>query len=185
MQLSTNENVFHNRLLNVFSCSTVPSCVLVKARYSLRLRSERMCFRVPPFMARSSQRLVSWDSLAQGTHFVRPCGGSCAVNALSRFGRPAQHLLLLASSAHVQPHSVRRMCNESLDDSDCANNWDSARQGLTGRCCTQSVQAMSLRRFSQKTGSTNSAGGRGVSSAGPETLREAGLCRRRRCARIW
>ena len=60
-----------------------------------------------------------------------------------------------------------------------------ARQGLKAKHCFQSVQAMGLRRFSQRTGSTTSAGGRGASAAGPETLREAGLGRRRRCARIW
>ena len=44
---------------------------------------------------------------------------------------------------------------------------------LSNRCKRQG-----LRRFSERIGSTTSAGGRGVSSAGPETLREAGLCRR-------
>ena len=48
------------------------------------------------------------------------------------------------TSRALGPRSARQMCNESLDDSDCANNWESARQGLTGRCCTQSVQATRL-----------------------------------------
>ena len=78
----------------------------------------------------------------------------------------------------LEPRNARRMCNGSLNDHDCANNFPSTRLGLKGKYCSQSVQAMSLRRFSQRTGSTNSAGGRGASAAGPETLREAGLGRR-------
>ena len=34
------------------------------------------------------------------------------------------------------PRSARRMCNEGLDDSGCANNWESARQSLKVDHCS-------------------------------------------------
>ena len=61
-----------------------------------------------------------------------------------------------------------------------------AKQGLKVNYCTQSVQAPIACADSQKESARLLARAkRGASAVGPETLSEAGLCRRRRCAWIW
>ena len=46
------------------------------------------------------------------------------------------------ASRALMPRFARRMCNGSLNDHNCANNWESARQGLNDKYCTQSVHAL-------------------------------------------
>jgi hypothetical protein len=69
---------------------------------------------------------------------------------LSRFtslGRAIRRVIpvpFLRRYRALEPRNARRMCNGSLNDHDCANNWESARQGLKVDHCSQSVQALSL-----------------------------------------
>ena len=69
--------------------------------------------------------------------------------ALSRYTSCHSRSIIAAlprlSAAHKRGMlcKARRMCNEGLDDSDCANNWESARQCLKAKHCSQSVRQLS------------------------------------------
>ena len=180
-------------------------CAILSPMHAIWFRAE---YRPSPSVApwRSLAHPAKSESLNLLSLFVSLCRAGCRVIPVP----------LLRRYRALEPRSAWQMCNEGLDDSDCANNWESARQGLkakscspigattgaiiavqrfavqpiavqclqfplhcalklyflcarqdlTGRCCTQSVQAMSLRRFSQRFGSTNSAGGREASARG-------------------
>ena len=80
------KDILGNYILNFFSCSTVPSCVLA----NLRKMPGEICFaclRQDVFSGALPPRHARHSALSVGirSHFVlpggRPRGGSCAVNA--------------------------------------------------------------------------------------------------------
>ena len=93
------------------------------------------------FVPRKARLAVQWWSFR---HCLALSSLLSRFTSLCRAVRRVIPVPLLRRYRALGPRSAQRMCNESLDDSDCANNWDSARQGLKVHHCTQSVQATRL-----------------------------------------
>ena len=108
-------------------------CAILSPMHAIWFRAE---YRPSPSVApwRSLTHPAKSESLNLLSLFVSLCRAGCRVI-------PG---CFLRRYRALTPRSARRMCNESLDASDCANNWESARQGLEVHHCTQSVQATRL-----------------------------------------
>ena len=113
--------------------SYLTGCAILSPMHAIWFRAE---YRPSPSVApwRSLPHPAKSESLNLLSLFVSLC----------RAIRRVIPVPLLRRYRALEPRSARRMCNEGLDDSDCANNWDSARQGLKVHHCTQSVQATRL-----------------------------------------
>ena len=166
-------------------------CIRLRLRSSRyrRIRFNRECHPSWHLRRLASRRYASHrNPTASAQAVCHPLSGgsvACLVSACASLhaGDRALCAVIAFQCSAVQQIAVQ--CLQFALHCALKSRFLCARQGLKAKHCFQSVQAMGLRRFSQRTGSTTSAGGRGASAAGPETLREAGLCRRRRCARIW